>query len=73
MCDLPKHGEATFLRHAARPSQKAGRSLHEGGCDGIGVGRSSSVPRPAGSVHRSGGVVLDCEAVARIPDGQDRV
>jgi hypothetical protein len=28
MCDLPKHGEATFLRHAARPSQKAGRSLN---------------------------------------------
>jgi hypothetical protein len=56
-------------------ARESGRSrlLHEGGCDGMGAGRSSSVPRPAGWVHRRGGVVLDCEAVARIPGGQDRV
>jgi hypothetical protein len=33
MCDLPKHREATFLRHAAYPPQKAGRSLQRGGKD----------------------------------------
>jgi len=31
MCDLPKHREATFLRHAAYLLQKAGRSLRAGG------------------------------------------
>ena len=34
MCDLPKHGEATFFRQAPRPSQKAGRSLQGGESDG---------------------------------------
>src|SRR5271157_3137358 len=35
MRDLPKHREATFLRHAAYPLQKAGRSLRRGGRGGV--------------------------------------
>src|SRR5271157_4567629 len=34
MRDLPKHREATFLRHAAYPLQKAGRSP-QGGENGV--------------------------------------
>jgi hypothetical protein len=43
MCDLPKHREATFFRHAAYLAQKAGRSLQGGETKRSGIGMNPEV------------------------------